>query len=1037
MQNRGPVKMAGRQTREEGDCFPFALESPDTSSPEQTPAKPKRSLTPRGPLFPNLDEAHRNITSRLASNNPFRKPFGESQSSQGIALQDLSIPTSPDDIGNTGYPCAMRRHASDFVSPNPSRLMSGRSLTDRRGIAMPSGEVVSANIIPPESSRLRTGEDLQPASPKDQYPYTSGSTVDKILDQYAAPSSDCISSSLGSSGLTYAFDHKQQAYTFEPPFRKDGVAARPGFRGEDLRISSKPRKKAQKEASSPPQFRQTEKGTDKGADLEKPQAEVKRPRIELLSFASPSEMAMNSRLRGRFSMVAEPSQSRRASHVEDPENFVDSDWVTNEGTSAGADESLGTLRRNGHDLIPQPLRIPSNRGQEKPSKTGFDAYFSDTESSVGGDARSSVGSNGEPFRYDNEHYLRVRRLRKEKEVSRALRHLSHMETHTAGVFENLEPDPVGGTDAQDFASKTPVNLARPPMPRSRPEGSFFDPIAFRALHGDAEVDNHVRVVINQTLAGGHEDVKANNDTFGLTVPRDSLPTGSSPQGLATDPDWVTEATSEVGFGDVASHSRPLNPHIKATGSSLADYSDDGYAGHTGRFPGRLGSRDQILQHPSGESLSTGYELRSLKDTKQTVLLPRSHVQRVNGFAQNSIRLTPRIPNPANTYHGRQISNPFSRSYKRAEASSYFKYKTDRNAPSKYEFRDSTSEYTPAVNSDQAVCGTHGNLQSDTMASITTAELLDADADSFTGGDDGSHRDGEDLNDTLKRGHSRRPAQLTLPSQRDRFEPSTFDYDDKPTPMTPIAYGDGPASSGSKFKFPLLDLSEAQVVQKARRESGETDEAEDSAARYERAYSNSSYHPRMALPRPSAAYMRNDLYVRRGSHLSSTFTPPNWKNGRGGSDTPGQPTPATCIGAEMPTVPKRCWFGRKNSQPRLLPLDKRVRRHGSDRTLESVIQRDIEPVEAAEDHCVSNGTSSRRQLFFSVMASLSILPFFALLVLNGTFDSSLAWFTSGEAYRLTKHQRKLIKWELLFGTIVYGSCVAFIVTYFVVLNKKPS
>jgi hypothetical protein len=130
-------------------------------------------------------------------------------------------------------------------------------------------------------------------------------------------------------------------------------------------------------------------------------------------------------------------------------------------------------------------------------------------------------------------------------------------------------------------------------------------------------------------------------------------------------------------------------------------------------------------------------------------------------------------------------------------------------------------------------------------------------------------------------------------------------------------------------------------------------------------------------------------------------------------------------------------GRKDfhreHQNRLLPVDKRVRPEISDRTIEGM-NRDLAAVRAAEDHYVSHRAKARRQWFFYAMVSLSILPFFALLVLNGNFDNCLTWLTHGEVYRLTKKQRSVIKTVFIIECIIYASLVAAIVAYYVTASK---
>lgn len=150
------------------------------------------------------------------------------------------------------------------------------------------------------------------------------------------------------------------------------------------------------------------------------------------------------------------------------------------------------------------------------------------------------------------------------------------------------------------------------------------------------------------------------------------------------------------------------------------------------------------------------------------------------------------------------------------------------------------------------------------------------------------------------------------------------------------------------------------------------------------------------------------------------------------------TPATCPDIETPTVKKHSWFGRTpQSRKRLLPVDKRVRRAGSDRTLQSIMQRDIGPVQDIEDHCISYKARMRRQWFFYLMLALCILPFFAVVVLAGRCDSTLSYLTSGEVYRLTKRQRRTIKYVFAAECVVYAALVTGISVYFGLNHRLSS
>lgn len=176
--------MAGsNKLREEGDFFPSFL---DQSLPEpvlgRIPDRPKRSLTPRGHIFRDFGEAHRNITGnhRLQSNNPFATPPHDS--SNDIPLQDFSSPSLPDSnekMLNNRTP----RGPSDFVSAYPQRSDNGRSLTSNKQISRSSSLCAPSEAFEDVSS-LSSEDATCEATFRNQTTDDSKSTVGKTLGQY-------------------------------------------------------------------------------------------------------------------------------------------------------------------------------------------------------------------------------------------------------------------------------------------------------------------------------------------------------------------------------------------------------------------------------------------------------------------------------------------------------------------------------------------------------------------------------------------------------------------------------------------------------------------------------------------------------------------------------------------------------------------------------------------------------------------------------------------------------------------------------------
>ncbi len=137
--------------------------------------------------------------------------------------------------------------------------------------------------------------------------------------------------------------------------------------------------------------------------------------------------------------------------------------------------------------------------------------------------------------------------------------------------------------------------------------------------------------------------------------------------LSDAEDWETVVTSAAGFGDgrrsFPTRSMIVEGGIKATGSSIADISDD--TSYLSDIADDMGSTDRIIQHPSGDD-SQGYRLRHLKGSNMPVFLAKQRMHKVNGFAQDSYRTF----DPQGTKVGpvaykadalvRKVSNPFRR-----------------------------------------------------------------------------------------------------------------------------------------------------------------------------------------------------------------------------------------------------------------------------------------------------------------------------------------------------------------------------------------
>ncbi|ETS81221.1 hypothetical protein PFICI_06223 [Pestalotiopsis fici W106-1] len=1016
----------------EGERSPCPDRLPDTPSSNDTLARSKRSITPRGPLFPNLDEAHRRITARAGPHNPFQKPTDEGYSSPDSVSQERLTDIAAPEFDNVDTPLQAHGQAPEIVVPQPLRLMAGRSLTKWQNTSKL-----------PKNSAANNDEQISTENPDKRIAIddpgrtdTTGSTVSRIVDQYAAAGDNYASSSVGSLDL---------AYTFEPRDGSRDSNHRSGQQDDERQMTRNVTSHSHRNSSCPPRqsFSRRAAETDGGSRVT--EAQLPRPtehdwlRGTNHSMSRPSDAYMHSPL-PRIPVHSPLPQIPSRYALDDAD-----DWQTEAeggGDMPNPREPPPSFMAH-QSLVPLPLRTTSDRNVLKVSTLQTTTNLSEPETSAGsGLGAVSTSSNGEPFPYDNEQFRRIRQLEKEREVSCALAELNESPTRTYGVVRR----PAVSIEEEEFSNHNHTTIdeiemdlddnlrGSPSRHRHYDDGSFFDPIAFRALHGDIPL-NEVKVVINKNPNNSASENNAHGSNFGLSFDRNDQRSRLT-RSRDIDADWVTEATSEADFG-INTSNRDFAEGIKATGSSIADYSD---AGWSTPYP-QFSSRNRVGQTISGEPES--YEMQDLNERKQGGggHLPKARVPRFDGFGQNNSRFIPNYSSQAGSSAGGQ--NPFRRDYKRADPGSYFQYKGDRNAPSRFEFRDSASTYTPAFEADRANSGTQGTIPSSTMASINTIELLDDSAGhSSTGGhvsspyprmEEGSYSDP----------HRHHPRHIPIQDpQQNPFRDGAHDQHQRRM-RSATEDSEGMGSGSSKFSFKFLELPEAQERQRSRRGSNET-WANSSMARDNRSISISSARPSLTpLIRPTPALIRGETHVRKGSRLSSTFTPPAW-NTRDSPDmsncTPLDASASRLTileGSDVETPTAIATRRRLNQVPggqsRMLPLDKRMRPNLV-RPNSVLVRRDIPTFSAAEDYFVSSQGRLRSKIFFCVVVSLSILPFVTLLALYGKFDSCLASLTHGEVSRFNYTQRKILKIVFAVECIIYGAMVTAIIVYFVTLGK---
>ncbi|RYP62712.1 hypothetical protein DL771_009603 [Monosporascus sp. 5C6A] len=1033
--------MEGSKAAPEGDGhFAFTSESAQSchsadaqtySEQTTTPSKPKRSFTPRGPIFSSLNDAHRNITSRhLGTNEPSPKVFGQN---------DLS--GNRDESDN---------HRSDWDNTVSSPAAFGRSIIDPK------------DHLPDEASIF-----LLPSSPAGRSLTSSTSScTTPTMPFNTKPSGNRI------TGRVEAFEREASRVDHAP----DQVNQ------EVNRVVCKINwvdNSVEKMETLPP--------STSVSTVDKIFAEYTAGDREACPF-NPAEGHLYTFQGANLARAASPSEPPKSTLPSFPHvnaqlapstELVDSDLAAPESSISGSQHSLDAkaqvdqLRSVHHSLAPLPLRIPS-----RPEFKSSD-FFTDVESFINGEHDDT--SNEDPFKYDSERYQKFLRPTKERDVSRALKRLSRLEQASEGTLVSPEGSPNGKAAASEWQSinRKQSRDAAARFLCDKPNGRLFSPSPLQSAAAADTEPRDVKVVIHhapefEPHEKVHQDKAIQRSKKHLNV--GGTDGKSFPRDATSDSGWVTEATSDIGSAAEIGSDGPFPATgFKQAGSSIADYSDDD--DDIDRNRGPFTSREHILHQPRSEAQANSYELRSRKDRKQLVFLPKTRGHEVSGFPQNSIRLFSTQTVKHADAGGRrpstirQLSNPFGQgSYRRADADSSFQFKPRGNGASKYEFRDSASEYTPAMESNQATCGTITSLPSRTASKrrtgsgITvglTINTTDRGLEAEGGQNRAHHARVGSLQNAQKMQKSAREAGVideTLPSNYLYRRPRNMELDKQFAMGNPGLFDHEPASACS-FGFELLPLDEAQAKLKRQRDSGETDETEPASVRFKRVRSVASSQAcadSSPLQPPTAARLRRDQHQnalepcgplswylktapqdpttpRTATQQDDLISPTSDRSLLGGSNGLQSPlTPATDYGLLSPTTPAHGWYGKNG--PERLPLDRRAQGDAVRQMSHKAMNSGSEPSYRARVGHILSKAKVRYMCWFSIMAVLSILPFFAVLVLTGVFDDSLAWFTRGEVRHLAHRQRKIIKTLFAMECVLYVGALAGIIAYFLQHNK---
>lgn len=505
------------------------------------------------------------------------------------------------------------------------------------------------------------------------------------------------------------------------------------------------------------------------------------------------------------------------------------------------------LEEAGRALVPLPLNLGRHRqGVEIPQQWQCGASNKAGVSTV---YQSDIRVTDQSPHREAEDYRKVHHLTMEREISQELRHVSRRIGHNVGTSHSPGID---------------ETFIRP----ARPQGEIFGQSSLPTLGAGHRPLRHIKVIIGRDSETGkdNQDHRGQQDDAGH----------DSNYEASEDGDWVTEATSDSGFDPCIGTlpRRPVAVEFKRAGSSLADYSDDGTAG-------RFGSHERIIDHAANVSFYKPNDIQRLNESKFAKLLPHQRSvspENANRRWESTTQQEPGLFRPqtlhksTNPHLHREIDS------RRPWTPQRLVFNFDGNAPPRYEFRDSVSEYEPATASTKATCGTNqydtygvllspaleigeGSHLSTTDAHFEQSANFDADPNPFTG-----------LSQQSKANQAPRHRQDTKHSiyatdrQRQLAELEKQEF------AAASSYYDPPSANSvnSKFNFELLPLNMAQQKNKLQRDCGQTNETESAAVRLMRQRTSSSANPEThPLEPPAKAFITS-------RDLSISFSPSGWQ-----------------------------------------------------------------------------------------------------------------------------------------------------------------
>lgn len=675
--------------------------------PQQQTGTTKRSMTPRGQIFPDLQDAHRNITSRLASNNPYRDKTqhrdtlddeddeDDIYSSPGLTAASSSLADRTDSSLPLGVPVVQPPENNDAHEdhlPPSQRMASGRSLTDvhrhRRGQASDTAKEAY------QSQANTNNNAVTGATAAINSEHKSGSTVEKIYEQYADPAHDDGSSSIISR------DSDAAAYILSATSRNAGQTATEGRDGAITRFDFRDVSDGQKNnkrsiGTFAHKLQPGRRGSPKRKEASRILPRLRRRSSSLLRPPAIALPERPERAGGRTvsDTSADVDTRRGSSSITDSQHLLDAEAQIRELQLARPSTSCPEAGAPNKDVYAQ-------------AADNNDDWISDTQSSLAGSRTEDL------FKYDNKSYREHLRPIKERDVSTALNGVGGFDVsdHEDGMDRRLSGSDYQVSSLSDSSSWNDVG------------SGFFDPAAVKSLASAGQGPRDIRVIIKgrpQNSTGDPEildqvgELRENGRKYDFhpeTLAREETHGG----------DWVTVATSNFDR-DSKTEDALFGGGLKMTGSSIANYSDEAdFANH----PADPFGSERVLQHPPYGEAKRSFYARDNKDTQRPVLLPGRRKSK-RGFPLNSLRGLAEDRYGRSSLISSALAKPFaSATYSRADDDGHF-VTSANHGPSKYEFRDSMSEYTPALASNMATDG------SDTPGTHAVLPDLPATADVCT------------------------------------------------------------------------------------------------------------------------------------------------------------------------------------------------------------------------------------------------------------------------------------------------------------------